>query len=481
VLPARVRRVLVPALGIGLGLLVIMKIIDMGFMAVLARPFDPVADWPLFRPAVEVLIESIGQPRAIAAAVGAGLLAVALLVVTPLALGRLSRLVLRHDVGAARSVAVLSVAALACAAFGVRVVPDVPSATLAYEHLRQVPATLLDQRAFTAELADDPFRHTPGDQLLTALRGKDVLVTFVESYGRSAVEDPAYAPRVGALLARGERRLSAAGYAARSGFLRSPTTGGGSWLAHATLLSGVWVDNERRYRGLVASDRLTLNGAFRRADWRTVGVMPLIVRDWPEGRFYGYDKLYAARDLRYRGARFSMGTIPDQYTLSMFRRKEHGPAARPPIMAEIALVSSHGPWTPIPRFINWHAVDNGPAFSAMVESQPRVWRDPARARDGYLRSIEYTLTTLLSYVERYGDDDLVLVFLGDHQPSPVVTGADASLDVPITIVARDHTVLDRIDGWGWHAGLKPGPDAPVWPMNEFRNRFLTAFGSAAAG
>ena len=79
-----------------------------------------------------------------------------------------------------------------------------------------------------------------------------MLVAFVESYGRDAVEDPEFAPQVDAVLDDGDRRLRAAGYAARSGFLTSPTFGGGSWLAHATLLSGLWIDNQQRHRDLLA-------------------------------------------------------------------------------------------------------------------------------------------------------------------------------------------------------------------------------------
>jgi hypothetical protein len=69
----------------------------------------------------------------------------------------------------------------------------------------------------------------------------------------------------------------------------------------------------------------------------------------------------------------------------------------------------------------------------------------------------------------------VLVFLGDHQPGPVVAGDGASRDVPITIVAHDPAVLDRVSGWGWQSGMNPSPSAPVWPMQDFRDRFLTAF------
>ena len=48
--------------------------------------------------------------------------------------------------------------------------------------------------------------------------------------------------------------------------------------------------------------------------------------------------------------------------------------------------------------------------------------------------------------------------------------------MPITVIARDRAVLDRISPWGWQPGMQPGPDAPVWPMDDFRDRFLAAYG-----
>ncbi len=76
---------------------------------------------------------------------------------------------------------------------------------------------------------------------------------------------------------------------------------------------------------------------------------------------------------------------------------------------------------------------------------------------------------------RFGDDDLVLVFLGDHQPATLITGPGAGRDVPITIVAKDPRLIDRVSSWGWDEGLMPGPKAPVWRMDAFRDKFLTAF------
>ena len=87
------------------------------------------------------------------------------------------------------------------------------------------------------------------------------------------------------------------------------------------------------------------------------------------------------------------------------------------------------------------------------------------------------MRSLLSFVQRYGDDELVLVVLGDHQPATLVTGEGAGHDVPISVIARDPEVMDQIAGWGWQDGMSPSPQAPVWPMAGFRDRFLSAFGS----
>jgi hypothetical protein len=175
--------------------------------------------------------------------------------------------------------------------------------------------------------------------------------------------------------------------------------------------------------------------------------------------------------------------MPDQYTLLKFERTEHAARNRQPVMAEITMVSSHAPWEPIPRLINWKDVGDGSIFNGMATSddppQAILTRAPGWVQADYRAAIEYSLSSLISYVETYGDKNLVLVFLGDHQPSPIVTGYGVSRDVPITIVARDRSVLDRISSWGWQAGLKPGPQAPVWRMDAFRDRFLSAFGPPA--
>jgi hypothetical protein len=485
VLRGRARRLAAIGVGAALGLLAVLKVVDLGFSGTLNRPFDPVFDWGFLEAATVFLAKSVGRAGAVAAVVAAGLLALAVLALTTLSVVRLTGLAARHRTGAARATVALGVVWAVCAVAGVHVVTGVPVAAHDYyDRVRQVRASLRDQEAFAAEAAVDAYRDTPGARLLTGLRDKDVVVVLIESYGRDAVEDPELAAGVGPVLDAGTARLRAAGYASRSAFVTSPTVGGGSWLAQSTLLSGLWINNQQRYDTLIHSDRLTLNGAFRRAGWRTVGIMPGVILDWPDGVFFDYDRIYAAKDLGYHGPRYSFAAMPDQYTLSAFEGRERSITDRPPLMAVIPLISSHAPWAPIPELVGWDEVGDGTVFEPASGSGDKpdvVWRrDVTQVRTNYRQAIEYSLSSVISYVETYGDDDLVLVFLGDHQPAPVITGQDASPDSPITIVARDPAVLDQVSGWGWSDGLRPGPRSPVWRMDTFRDRFLGAFSSPPA-
>jgi hypothetical membrane protein len=474
VLPPRPRVVVAVVAGVVLGLLAILKIADIGFFEALNRPFHPVFDWPFLGAGAEFLTQTLGRAGGIAAVAGVGILFIGVLALMTLSALRLTRIVARHGRAALGGTAVLAVAWVACAALGAQLVPGVPVAANAFGRLGQVPADLNDHKTFAGQIARDPYSATPGSRLLTGLRGKDVMLSFVESYGRVAVDNP----EVAAALGAGNRSLRAAGFTARSAFLTSPTFGGGSWLAHGTLLSGLWVDNQQRYDTLVGSNRLTLTKAFQKASWRTVAVMPGNTRPWSEAAFYGAQRVYDHWNMGYRGPGFNWGTPPDQYTLSAFQRFERAAPNHAPVMAEFPTVTSHSPWAPTPRFIGWNQVGDGAIYGPMAKAgdQPaKVWRSPSRVRAAYMNSIVYSLNTLVSYVETYGGDDLVLVFLGDHQPAPIVSGPHAGHDVPVTIVAKDPAVLNRISGWGWQDGLRPGPQAPVWRMDAFRDRFLRAF------
>ncbi|WP_033289560.1 sulfatase [Amycolatopsis jejuensis] len=463
VLPPRGRTVLAVVSGVLLGMVVVLKAADLGFDAVLSRPFDPVLDWSF----VIAGLEFAGR-----FAVAGVLVAIAgVLVLMVVAVRWLTRLAVGRRTVSTRVVAVLSVIWIAAALTGAEFTPGQPFASrsavaLAYDDLRRVGADLDDRAEFAAQVAADRTA-VP----LDGLRGKDVLFAFVESYGRGAVDG------VARQLDEATAELHHAGFSARSGFLESPTFGGGSWLAHATFQSGTWVNNQQRYTDLLAGQRLTLTRAFGAAGWRTVHDVPAHTRPWPEGRFYGFEQYYDAHNVGYRGPGFAYATMPDQFTLSALQHRELDPRGRRPVMAEVDLVSSHAPWTPRPSSVDWNTVGDGSGYGVgppVGEPPEVVWQDPARIRAAYGEAIRYSLATLVSYVERYGGENTVLVFLGDHQP-PMVSPPGASHQVPVTIVAKDSSVLARVAGWGWTAGLRPASDAPVWRMDAFRDRFFAAF------
>jgi hypothetical protein len=492
VVPLRRLRGVAGAAGLLLGVLAIVRILDMGFWEALNRPFNPVSDAGLFGAALGVLQDSVGSGWAGAAVVGTVLLAVAIPVATTVSVVRVSRVARRHRAVAARSAGALGVLWLVCALLGVQFAPSAPVASRSAEQLAvdQVGAAvtnLRDRPVFRAQLAAaDPYRTVPDDHLLSGLRGKDVIVAFVESYGRVAVQGSPEAAGVRSVLDAGTSSLRAAGFSSRSAFLTSPTFGGTSWLAHSTLHSGLWVDSQQRYDQLLASDRLSLPAAFHGAGWRTVVDVPSNRGPWPEGRtFYRFDDDYDRHDVGYDGPTFSFAAMPDQFTMAAFQRRELAPG-HAPVMAEIDLVSSHEPWTPLPAMVAWDDVGNGSIYDGMSKqglTPAEAFRDADTVKALYGQSIEYSLSALISFVTTFHDHDenLVLVLLGDHQPGTVVSGPDASHDVPITIVAADPAVMDRISAWDWEEGMRPGPQAPVWPMDAVRDRFLAAFGPAPSG
>mgnify|MGYP001063311854 CR=1 FL=1 len=472
VLRGRARRIAAVVLGIALGVLTVLRLFDLGFSAVLDRPFDPLNDAGLLKGGVDFVRSSSGGAAAVGAIVGAIVLGLLVIVAVTAAVLHTARVVSAHPTPSTRVVAVLTVAWTVFAVLGTQAaglpVASRDAATLAATHVGQIGADITDHREFEAAAADDAYRATPGANLLTALRGKDVVLVYVESYGRSALGDPQL-----------DAMLDGSGLPARSAFLTSPTFGGGSWLAHSTLESGVWIDNQARFDDLDATGRATLAGLFRRAGWATAAVQPGTTEGFPDADFYGYDQVLDAHDLGYKGPNFSFATMPDQYTLKTFQDRLRRPG-HVPLMAELTLVSSHAPWTPLPTLLPWDQVGDGSVYASMsgpsLPPQAILTTDPAVVRADYLASIRYSLTALISYLQTYGDPNLVTVVLGDHQPAPAATGNDPNRDVPVTVVARDPAVLDAIDGWGWEPGLRPSAQAPVWRMDAFRDRFLQAYG-----
>jgi phosphatidylglycerophosphate synthase len=490
VLPVRPRRIVAAVIGILLGVLTFAKILNIAFFEYADRAFNPVHDWGEIASAVGVARDAIGS------ALTKILLVVLVLVLVLLAGAitastiHITTVAARHRRAAVRGLAPVAAVWGLCAGLSLQLMPGFPVAStsasaLAVAQVRATHAALGDQRHF-AQLIDraDPEASVPTSDLLTGLRGKDVIFAFVEGYGQSAIRGTSVSPAIDASLLRNSASLTRAGWSVQSSWLTAPSFGGISQLAHSTLQSGLWVNTTQRYAQLIASSRFTLSDAFDKAGWRTVGDSPATDDlSFTAGKqFYHYDQLYDRSNVGYHGPAFSYAPMPDQYTLAAFQRLELGPGHKP-VMAEIDMVSSHYPWAPLPTMVPWNKVGNGSIFDPMPargQTPLSVLGSASKQRQAYSTSIQYSMQALTSWVTELNDPNLVLVLLGDEQPDPPISRAGASHALPISIVARDPSVFRQIASWHWQDGLIPSPSAPLEPMNSFRNQFLGAFNTPSA-
>ncbi|THV21045.1 sulfatase-like hydrolase/transferase [Peteryoungia ipomoeae] len=476
-LPFLLARLLGYLLALFVVLILMLKLADTGAQIALERSFNPYLDIKMVMDGWNIVSGSVGQGVALIAVVVV-LLLLAVLVVL---LARSWRLMVSAS-GMLRTGLLVGFGLLA--AFGAGLLQmgssyaDLRVAADLTNRIHHVARSVEDMRAFEAVVArgEGPRQ---GAGLFGRLQGRDVIVIFIESYGRSAIEDPQYANVTGPRLAAMEQEIATAGLQSSSTWVTSPTVGGLSWLAHGTLMSGLWVDNQARYDRLMISAQPSLNRLFSEAGWQTVAVMPAITMDWPEAGYYGYRQILAAKDLGYKGKPFNWVTMPDQYTLSAFERLARVPARAKgeKVMAEIALISSHAPWTPVATMLDWSAVGDGSIFDEQATSGDPpsvVWADPERVRRQYIGTIDYALQAVSSYIANYGSD-AVFVILGDHQPARIITGPNASRAVPVHIVSADADLIGSFKEKGLSPGMKPSLDAVEMPMNTVRQILIDTF------
>jgi hypothetical protein len=319
-----------------------------------------------------------------------------------------------------------------------------------------------------------------------ALRRKpNVYVFFVESYGRVLASDPSTTDDWRSALGAMERDLAADGYAFASAFASAPVSGGRSWLAHASIFSGVHIGFQALYQSLFPDGRARvpqLPGFLHQQGYRTVLLAPAD-RERPGVHAenpYGYDETIRYLQLSYRGPSFGWGRVPDQYSLAyaqdhVFVRRDR------PLFFVFTMVSSHALWNEVPELVSDardpHAYERmklrvqtgAPARSeghGMLIDQTRRYSrksgpaGPAAStapRRAYARSILYDLELLRRALHELHDDDLILV-LGDHQP-PLVTSEHDDFAAPVHIFARDPALLAEALAHGFTPGLTLDPQA----------------------
>ena len=436
--------------------------------AVYGRPLDVLLDPLLLGAGFHLIAGSLGTWAAVLASVLAAAGVVGTLWVMRAMLGR--------GLAGASPVTALAIGLVALGMLAVNLrAPDrgfVRPAVIemAQAQAGQVRDTLAEHDALLARAASPEMAARP----VPMLEGRDVVVVFIESYGASALDQPRYADTLRPVLADAEAELAAAGLASVSTRMASPIRGGQSWLAHASALAGQPVDNNYWYSLLLESGQDFLTDDLRATGHTPLVVAPAIVQDWPEAEALGFDAVYPAAALDYRGPSSGWVGIPDPYTLHRYGRIIR-PRHEGPVFAMLLLISSHAPWSPNPPLPDDPAVldrdDPWPDWGAPRHDPLAYWRDTDRLRERYPRSLAYSLQAVFDWAARDLPDDALLVVLGDHQPATLITGPDAGWDVPVHFVSGDPALLSALAEGAGRRGLEPPPpDADPPGLETLRDR-----------
>ncbi|HEX7506940.1 MAG TPA: CDP-alcohol phosphatidyltransferase family protein [Polyangia bacterium] len=314
---------------------------------------------------------------------------------------------------------------------------------------------------------------------LDHLHHANVLLLFVESYGASVIQRPLFAHRALPALRGVETDLANHGFSTASGLLSSSTYGGMSWLAHATLMTGVRTSNQMEYDLLGVHKPRSMARIFHEAGYRTVLLEPNTNRKASGAAFYDFDVTYSNWDFNYAGPAFAWASMPDQYVLDFTRRKvvDMSPG---PLFATCVLVSSHAPWSHIPTLVpDWSQVGNGAIYHSYPFKRAYLdWSTFSLAAEPYLNSILYDLDVLRSYLIEFVHDDSLIIVLGDHQPVSEVTDNSPSWAVPIHVMSRDRDFVAPFSSRGYAHGMVPGN--AILPMEDFLVDFLHDFSGGAS-
>lgn len=390
---------------IALTLITVFRVADFATHMAFDRPFNLALDWNLVAAGWHTLAESIGYGLTLATLL-VTLAAIGLLVwLLWLATGVWLKLEPTPALAKLSLMALIASTTLAGAHAGhvtghwqFANPPPGDSSTLrtAWRYLHEPWTTMQSLRAFEKVAISEPPMQGPG--LLQKLKGHDVLIIYVESYGRSSFDNPLYRATHTTTLKQAQDKLQDKGLAMRSGWLTAPMVGGQSWLAHGSMASGLWVSDQGRYRALIASGRSTLFDDAKAAGFKTVAIMPAIRLAWPDGNYFGFDAIYPSYGLGYKGLPFNWVTMPDQFALAALDRLERNNTtnAQTNLFVQVALSSSHAPFTPVPKLLPWNELGDGSVFNAMAQSgaSPQdVWSDHDRVREQFRLAIDYSLQT----------------------------------------------------------------------------------------
>jgi len=453
-------------------LLLVFSAVEAFFQHVYVRTFDIRANIPLLSHFFNMLFDTelffrplfLIFPAALAFGLSAALLWT-LFRYSATALGRLPRM------------PSLSIAAAAFL-FALITAPAQPAAVRFIDQLffyerRLVSAAVpdFDRTRSYGSIFDETSAHA-----LPGIENKNIHLCIVESYGTTVFTNPHHFARLECFYAQQTSLLQQKGFAVFSHAYDSTTFGGTSWLADATILSGIEIRSQSHYDRVVKGGTENVLQLFSEAGYHTVLSAPgskFMTEEYTG--FYDYDTYVLHEDFEYTGPFFTFGELPDQYQLHYIHSQIIDHNSSQPHFVQYILCSSHVPWNYIPPYISsWSGFNGGRVY---YDRSKNTWYDNSWALgselfEGYAHSIRYSLESVFGYARAHMDKNDILIIIGDHQPKFPVSEREAGFGVPVHIIAKDRRALLPFIRFGYREGVRPSKLAQLPGLERFLDHFL---------
>ena len=331
----------------------------------------------------------------------------------------------------------------------------------------------------------DSLRTAPVDstyyryQTLALDRRPSIYLFAVESYGSVLNRNSTLRGPYRRVLRRTQDVLRADGWHMASARLDAPVRGGRSWLAIASLLTGVRVNRQLLFNRFQNDPAGTphLVQFLNRQGYHTVTLQPFTFArpGLPVRNLYDFDVTLYRDDLNYKGPPYGLADAPDQYSLRFAHHTELA-TANAPFFLFFETVSSHALWNyGLPPYLaDWRQFNavEGPTWKQKARldtlgtaptrflpdsiTAPRIYDQSTPRR--YLQHIAYDLRVLRDYVTEQAPDGSLVLLLGDHQP-PLLNTTTST--VPLHVMSTDSTLVNRVRRYGLTDGLMPSKARPT--------------------
>jgi hypothetical protein len=343
-----------------------------------------------------------------------------------------------------------------------------------YQRQAHLLAAAVFPDRFRSALPESP----PLDSDLKVLEGAEVKVVFLESYGATTYERDDLFEVIHPARQGLEQAANAQGRQVLSAFVKAAAFGGASDLSHLSFLSGIDLTDPIRHDLLITTDRPTILDTFEQRGYRTIGLYPAMSWDWPEVSFYSFDHYHDAPSLDYRGPKFGLWWLPDQFSMARVDEMYPPDPDGKPRFLFYPTITTHIPFRPTPPYQpDWSRVTSDRPYSD--EATEKAMADEIDWHglfQGYINTINYTFRWLAGYQALPQPRESVLILLGDHQPAGGITGPDATWNVPVHIITSNKTIADRLRIHGFQDGVNPRRES-LGHISELSLLLLSVFDS----